>query len=77
MNEYNNSDVDHPLSLFLAVLRSPESLRQYPGRLQPFFTSLKIEGDDIKESLSFVQRYKNDNDEQRNLQKQLIMFARY
>jgi len=60
------------------MLRSPESLRQYPGRLQPFFNFLKIEGDSIKDqALAFVQKYKNDNDEQRNLQKQLIMFAHY
>jgi hypothetical protein len=33
LNDYNNLDVDHPLSLFLAMLRSPESLRQGLGRL--------------------------------------------
>jgi integrase len=78
LNDYSSLDVDHPLSLFLAMLRSSESLRQYPGRLQPFFTFLKIEGDSIKDqALAFVQKYKNDNDGERNLQKQLIMFARY
>jgi hypothetical protein len=64
LNDYSNLDVDHPLSLFLAMLRSPESLRQYPGRLQPFFNFLKIEGDNIKDqALPFVSKYKNDNDE--------------
>src|SRR6476659_3784198 len=78
MNDFSNMDVDHPLSLFLSMLRSPEAMRQYPGRLQPFFNFLKVEGDNIKDqALAFVQKYKNDTDEQLNLQKQLILFARY
>jgi integrase len=78
MNDLSNLNEDHPLSLFLAMLRSPESLRQYPGRLQPFFNFLNIQENSLKDqALAFVQKYKNDNDVERNLQKQLIMFARY
>lgn len=35
---------DHPLSLFASILRSSESRRQYPGRLQVFFNFLRLEG---------------------------------
>ncbi len=78
MNQLNDMDVDYPLSLFLTLLRSPESLRQYLGRLEPFYKFLKIKRDNNKDhALAFVQKYKNNNDVERNLQKQLIMFAHY
>ena len=58
------------------MLRSPESKRQYPHRLQVFFNFLKVPGKDIQEqSMLFVKKYKQDNDGE--LEEQLIMFARH
>ncbi len=66
---------DHPLSLFLSLLGSPESKRQYPQRLQVFFNFLKLDGDIKEQSIAFVKQYKQQDGE--NLEKQLIMFAGY
>lgn len=66
---------DNPLTLFLSMLNAPESKRQYPKRLQVFFNFLGLEGDVEAQSKIFVKMFKNDNDENRTLQKQLIRFA--
>jgi integrase len=66
---------DNPLALFLSMLNAPESKRQYPKRLQVFFNFLGLEGDVEAQSKIFVKMFKNDNDENRTLQKQLIRFA--
>ncbi|HYF98988.1 MAG TPA: hypothetical protein VD815_02745, partial [Candidatus Saccharimonadales bacterium] len=66
---------NHPLSLFVSMLGSPESIRQYPPRLKVFFDFLKIKGDIKEQAITFVQEYKQDKNGE--LEKQLIMFARY
>lgn len=68
-------DSEHPLSLFTSMLRSPESRRQYPGRLQVFFNFLKLEGKIEQQAISFIEQFKNQDGEK--LEKQLIMFAGY
>ena len=72
-----HSDVEkgHPLALFISMLGSPESIRQYPKRLQMFFDFLKIKGDVKEQSVTFVKRYKRDKNGE--LEKQLLMFASY
>jgi integrase len=57
------------------MLGSPESIRQYPQRLKTFFDFLKIKGDIKEQATSFVQKYKHDK--KGELEKQLIMFARF
>jgi integrase len=57
------------------MLGSPESIRQYPQRLKTFFDFLKIKGDIKEQATSFVKSYKGDK--KGELEKQLIMFARY
>jgi len=57
------------------MLGSPESIRQYPQRLKTFFDFLKIKGDIKEQATSFVEKYKRDK--KGELEKQLIMFARY
>jgi integrase len=57
------------------MLGSSESVRQYPQRLKVFFDFLKINGDIKEQALTFVKRYKRDRAGE--LEKQLIMFARY
>jgi hypothetical protein len=71
----NDIEPNHPLSLFISMLGSPESIRQYPQRLKNFFDFLKIKGDIKDQAISFVKSYKRDKNGQ--LEKQLIMFARY
>lgn len=66
---------NHPLSLFISMLGSSESIRQYPQRLKVFFDFLKINGDIKEQAITFVNTYKGDNNGE--LEKQLIMFARY
>ena len=56
-------DDNHPLSLFLSLLNSTESKRQYPKRLQTFFDFLNIKGDIKEQSLSFAKQYKQQNDD--------------
>jgi integrase len=68
---------DNPLSLFLSMLNAPESKRQYPKRLQVFFNYLGLEGDIDIQSKSFIKKFKNDNDNNRTLQKHLIRFGGY
>jgi len=50
---------DYPLDLFLSMLGSPESKRQYPKRLQSFFVFLGLQGDIQDQYLSFVKQFKN------------------
>lgn len=69
----NDIEPNHPLSLFISILGSPESIRQYPQRLKVFFDFLKIKGDITEQALTFVKRYKGD--ENGELEKQLLMFA--
>lgn len=57
------------------MLGSPESIRQYPKRLQTFFNFLEIEGDIKDQSEVFVKKYKRDKNGE--LEKNLIMFASY
>lgn len=57
------------------MLGSPESIRQYPQRLKTFFDFLKIKGDIKEQAITFVQKYKRDK--KGELEKQLIMFARF
>lgn len=74
-------DPSHPLSVFLSMLGSKESKRQYPGRLQVFFQFLRIEGDDVwDQSVAFIKRFKKNplnEDNEHELERQLIMFASY
>ena len=69
------TDDDNPLSLFVSMLNAPESKRQYPKRLQVFFDFLKLDGDIQTQSKTFVRQFKKDNEDKRDLQKQLIRFA--
>lgn len=71
----NDIEPNHPLSLFISMLGSPESIRQYPQRLKVFFDFLKIKGDIKEQAISFVRSYKHDK--KGDLEKQLIMFARF
>ena len=71
----NDIKANHPLSLFISMLGSSESIRQYPQRLKVFFDFLKIKGDIKEQAITFVKNYKHDK--QGELEKQLIMFARY
>lgn len=64
-----------PLAMFLSLLGSPESKRQYPRRLQLFFDFIKLEGNLIEQSISFTEKYKNQDGEE--LEKHLILFAGY
>lgn len=73
--QINDVERNHPLSLFISMLSSSESIRQYPQRLKTFFDFLKIDGDIKEQALSFVNTYKHDKNGE--LEKQLIMFARY
>ncbi len=57
------------------MLRSSESRRQYPGRLQVFFNFLKLEGNIEQQAESFIEQFKNQDAEK--LERQLIMFAGY
>ena len=66
---------NHPLSLFISMLSSPESIRQYPPRLKTFFDFLNINGDIKEQATSFVEKYKRDK--KGELEKQLFMFARF
>ncbi|TVP41182.1 site-specific integrase [Candidatus Nitrosocosmicus arcticus] len=67
---------DSPTSLFLSLLRAPESKRQYPPRLQVFFNFLGLEGDIENQSKVFVNEFKKDNEDDRLLQKKLLSFSR-
>ena len=71
----NDIEPNHPLSLFISMLGSPESIRQYPQRLKNFFDFLKIKGNIKEQAISFVKSYKRDK--KGELEKQLIMFARF
>lgn len=71
----DNIEPNHPLSLFISMLRSRESIRQYPQRLKVFFDFLKIKGDIKEQATSFVEKYKRDK--KGELEKQLIMFTRF
>jgi integrase len=66
---------NHPLSLFISMLGSSESIRQYPPRLKTFFDFLKINGDIKEQAITFVAKYKRDKEGE--LEKQLIMFTRF
>ena len=68
---------NHPLSLFLSMLNSPESKRQYPKRLQAFFNFLNIKGDISDQSSSFAKQYKHQDDDGEELEGRLLAFARY
>jgi hypothetical protein len=57
------------------MLNAPESKRQYPKRLQVLFDFLKLDGDIQEQSKTFVRLFKKDNEDKRDLQKQLIRFA--
>ncbi len=74
-HDSTNADNDDPLSLFTSMLNAPESKRQYPKRLQVFFDFLKLDGDIKAQSETFVRLFKKDNEDKRDLQKQLIRFA--
>ena len=71
----NDIEPNHPLSLFISMLGSPESVRQYPQRLKVFFDFIKIKGDIKEQATSFVEKYKRDK--KGALEKQLIMFTRF
>src|SRR3712207_687495 len=71
----NNRFEEHPLSLFLSMLGSNESKRQYPKRLQVFFDFIGLEGNVEEQSTSFVKQYKQKDGEE--LERNLIMFAGY
>jgi integrase len=73
--KYDDIPRDHPLSLFISMLGSPESIRQYPNRLQVFFNFLEIKGEIQEQSRIFVKKYKHDK--KGELEKQLLMFASY
>jgi integrase len=77
----DRNDPEHPLSVFLSMLRSKESRRQYPQRLQVFFKFLKLEGEDIwEQSLIFINRFKKKSiyeEEDHELERQLILFANH
>jgi len=64
---------NHPLSLFISMLGSPESIRQYPQRLKTFLDFLKINGDIKEQAITFVKTYKGDK--KGKLEKHLLMFA--
>ncbi len=66
---------NHPLSLFISMLGSSESIRQYPQRLKIFFDFLNIKGDIKEQAVIFVEKYKRDK--KGELEKQLMMFARF
>jgi integrase len=68
---------DHPLALFLSMLGSPESKRQYPKRLQNFFTFLGLQGDIQDQALFFVKQFKNKDSDGEDLERQLLRFANY
>ena len=68
---------NHPLSLFLSMLNSPESKRQYPKRLQAFFNFLDIKGDVSDQSSSFAKQYKHQDDDGEELEGRLLAFASY
>jgi hypothetical protein len=75
------NNLEHPLSVFLSMLRSKESKRQYPQRLQVFFKFLKLDGQDIwEQSLTFIDRFKKkslNEEEDHELERQLIFFANH
>jgi integrase len=77
----NKNDPQHPIAIFLSMLGSKESKRQYPQRLQVFFNFLKIEGNDIwEQSLVFIERFKKKSlyeEEDHELERQLILFINY
>jgi integrase len=77
----NRNDPEHPLSVFLSMLGSKESKRQYPQRLQVFFKFLKLDGQDIwEQSLMFIDRFKKkslNEEEDHELERQLIFFANH
>lgn len=77
----NKNDPQHPISIFLSMLGSKESKRQYPQRLQVFFNFLKIEGNDIwEQSLIFIERFRKKSlyeEEDHELEKQLILFINH
>ncbi|MDF0681961.1 MAG: tyrosine-type recombinase/integrase [Candidatus Nitrosocosmicus sp.] len=78
---FMRDDPSHPLSVFLSMLDSKESKRQYPGRLQVFFNFLKIEGDDVwDQSIAFIKRSKKkplDEEEEHELERQIIIFVNH
>lgn len=67
--------------MFLSMLGSKESKRQYPQRLQVFFNFLKIEGNDIwEQSIKFIERFKKrqlNEEEDHELERQLILFINH
>jgi hypothetical protein len=76
MNDYGELDVDHHLSLFLSMLNSHESKRQYPKRLQTFFDFLNIKGDINEQSPSFAKNYKQPNEDGEKIEGRLLAFAK-
>jgi integrase len=68
---------DHPLALFLSMLGSPESKRQYPKRLQTFFAFLGLQGEIHDQALAFVKQFKNKDIDGEDLERQLLRFAAY
>lgn len=79
MSNQSNAEMpdDHPLALFLSMLGSPESKRQYPKRLQSFFNFLNLQGQIQEQALSFVKQFKNKDNDGEDLEKQLLRFANY
>jgi hypothetical protein len=73
---YNSCGDDHPLSLFLSVLGSPVSKRQYPKRLQNFSNFLNVEGDVKELAPLFVNHYKHQDNVDWNLEGRLLAFAK-
>jgi len=66
-------DDDSPLTLFLFMLRASESKRQYPPRLQVFFKFLDSDSNIENQSKLFVNKFKMDKEDDRLLQKKLLL----
>lgn len=75
LDKSHTQDYNIPLSIFLSLLGSPESKRQYPKRLQIFFNFIGLNGDINNQSDLFIRKYKRADGEE--LEKQLIIFAGY
>ncbi len=72
-----SNDDNHPLTLFLSMLGSPESKRQYPKRLQNFFNFLDLKGDIKEQALTFANYYKHQDKDGEKLEGRLLAFANY
>jgi hypothetical protein len=57
----NIIDDNHPLSLFLSMLNSAESKRQYPKRLEVFLDYLKLQGYTIEEKVNKFYEFVLEN----------------